>query len=396
VHILFLCHFLPYSLARDSGRLDTFHYISSLSKQHAVSVIAFVSPEDENCLPEMQQICEEVVVLPYQENALIPRLVRAWWRLLLPKVYGRNHSRAYRQALQSLLERRHFDVVIVHGMMAEYGRYLKNTPKILDEVDLFFMVAHQMFRKTGALLPRFWAGFDWLRTLVWETHYLTVYDGVFVRSAKDESIVRDLVPQQKLAVLPPWFEGLAELQQIPIERPPHNNLLFVGAMNIPSNVEAVTFFVQQVLPRIRAHVPDVQFYIVGSNPSPSVQRLGQEQGVIVTGEVPSLAPYYAAASVVVVPLFVGGGIIVKTLNGLASGRPVVTTAVGNSGTGAQQGRDLCLVSPDPQEMAITICDLLSNPNRWEQFANSGREFIRTHYDWKETVSGLTYFLRGIS
>lgn len=392
MRILFVCRFLPHSQARDSGRLDTYYYIKSLSEQHAVSVVAFCPPEDESGVAELQELCELVVTIPYDHSGFVARVPRVFWRILLPKVYGRNQSQAFRRALQNYVTTQGCDVAIVHGMMAEYRRYLVNTPVILDEVDLFFMVAHQQFRNTSTLFTRLWMGFDWLRTVAWEASHLARYDGVFVRSAKDEAIVRDLVPEQNLAVLAPWFEGLEELMAVPAKRPLNNNLLFVGAMDIPPNIEAVTFFTHHVFPHIRDLVPDVHFYIVGANPAPSVKKLAEEPGVIVTGEVPSLFPFYADCAVVVTPLFVGGGIIVKTLNGLASARPVVTTHAGNSGTGAVNGRDLLIVPPNPSIMAETISELLTNHQQWQQFAENGRHFIQAHYNWSEIVSKMIGFL----
>ncbi len=392
MRILFVCRFLPHSRVRDSGRLDTYHYIASLAQSHQVSLIAFVPARDAIGLEEMQDLCAEVVVVPYADHVWA-RLVRAWWRFVKPKVYGRNFSWRYVYALRRLLQRQVFDVAVVDGMMAEYGRYIQPVPTVLDEVDLFFVVAHQYFRDEKRPLSRLWAGFDWLRTTWRETSHLQNYDGVFVRSQKDAQLVQEFAPQQRVAILPPWFEGLEQLTDIPIERhmqPPV--LLFVGAMYIPANVTAVTYFAKQVFPLLQARIPDIQFMIVGSQPTPTVQALASNPGITVTGEVPDLKPYYAQATICVVPLFTGGGIIVKTLNGLASGRPVVATTIGNSGTGAQNGRDLYIVPPDPQVMAEAVLRLLEDESEWKRLAQNGRKFIEIHHDWKQTVTHLEQFL----
>lgn len=392
MHILFVCRFLPHSQARDSGRLDTFHYIASLSQQHTVSVISFVPIEDESGIAELQSLCEHVIRVPFAHTSLLSRLKRAWWRLLLPKVYGRNHSSAYRHALRTLLKKNKFDIAVVDGMMAEYGRFLDPIPHILDEVDLFFMVAHHLYQNETNPLQRPWLWFDWLRTMAWEAHYITSYQGIFVRSIKDKTIVSELAPQQQINLLPPWFEGLDELQTIPIQRPSTNNLLFVGAMNIPANIEAITFFAKQVLPLVHNDIPDVHLYVVGSNPTPAIWELSNHPGITVTGMVPSLAPYYANATLIIVPLFTGGGIIVKTLNGLASGRPTITTFLGNSGTGAEHKRDLWIVPPDPQAMSIAIRQLLTDTEQWYNLAQNGRTFIQENYAWEQTIQKMTGFL----
>jgi len=397
MRILFACRMLPHAKSRDSGRLDTYHYIAALSKKHTISLIAFVPPEDELGVAGMEKLCQEVVAVPYRRHNLGARLYRAWKRLVQPKVYGRNHSRHYVRSLKQLLSRCAFDVVVVDGMMAEYGRFLSPIPTVLDEVDLFFVVAHQLFRAECRFLPRLRDGFDWLRTTLRETTHLQEYAGVFVRSEKDAQLVRAFTPQQCVAVLSPWFEGLTQLMSIPIERrTPPPTLLFVGAMRIPANVTAVTYFAHRVFPLIQAQMPTARFVIVGSQPAPAVQALAANLNIIVTGDVPDLTPYYAEAAVIVTPLFTGGGIIVKTLNGLASGRPVVSTAIGNSGTGAENGRHLRIVSTNPQEMAAAILDLLTNKTEWQRLAQNGRQFIQTHYNWSQTIANMTQFLQTVS
>jgi hypothetical protein len=164
-------------------------------------------------------------------------------------------------------------------------------------------------------------------------------------------------------------------------------LLFVGAMNLPANVEAVHFFVVEILPLIRQEISDVSLYIVGSDPTPAVQRLGAEKGVIVTGEVEDLTPYYKRSAVNVVPLLRGGGIIVKTLNGMAAGRPTVTTLVGNAGTGAKPGREL-LIADSPKDFAHSVIRLLSEPSVWHAISESGREYVRSRYAWADAVEAL--------
>jgi len=192
----------------------------------------------------------------------------------------------------------------------------------------------------------------------------------------------------KIAVIPPWFEGLDTLIQIPLTRPPENNILFMGAMQNPKNIEAIHFFATQVLPIIQHILPDAALYIVGGNPTPQVQGLASLPGVIVTGEVSDLTPYYLLCAVNVVPLLTGGGIIVKTLNGLASGRPTVSTPLGNSGITAIPEEHLLIVPPEPQAFADAVITLLSDHHLWHILAYNGRQFIEENYQWSQGIDQL--------
>ena len=67
-------------------------------------------------------------------------------------------------------------------------------------------------------------------------------------------------------------------------------MAFTGKMDFRPNIDGVTWFVHEVLPAIRARVPDARFYIVGQKPHPRVSALGEEPGVIVTGYVDDVVP----------------------------------------------------------------------------------------------------------
>lgn len=389
--ILFVSRFLPHPGAQDSGGQDVYHYIDSLSERHSTSLIAFVSPGQEDAVAAMQEICRDVVAVPYRET-LPARLWRAGWRILLPRVYGRVISPRYWRRLRDLLSRRAFDLVIVEGMMAPYGRLVRSAKRVLDEIDVYFLVAYQMASNEERFLPRLWNTWDWLRLQAAELSYIRRYDGVLVRSEKDREILKGFLPRESVEVLYPWFEGLDTLQEIPPRRPPGNRILYVGAMSHPPNVEAACTFAQQVFPLIRKQIPDARFDIVGGNPASKVEELSRQEGITVTGGVPDLTPYYARSAVNVVPLRTGGGIIVKTLNGLAAARPTVATSTGCSGIDAQDRRDLIVADDDPVAFAGAVIEVLRDSDLWARLAISGRRYVIDRFRWSAIVQDLETFL----
>jgi polysaccharide biosynthesis protein PslH len=50
------------------------------------------------------------------------------------------------------------------------------------------------------------------------------------------------------------------------------------------------YFYRKILPLIRQTIPTVKLYIVGKDPSPTVQKIATED-TIVTGKVPDLYTY---------------------------------------------------------------------------------------------------------
>src|SRR4029079_2738845 len=84
-------------------------------------------------------------------------------------------------------------------------------------------------------------------------------------------------------------------------------LVFTGSMDWQPNEDAVTYFADAILPRIRQELPTVSFAIVGRRPSARVQAVAERAGILVTGTVDDVRPYIAQAAVYVVPLRAGGG-----------------------------------------------------------------------------------------
>jgi glycosyltransferase involved in cell wall biosynthesis len=199
-----------------------------------------------------------------------------------------------------------------------------------------------------------------------------------------------------ITILPPWFEGLDELARISPSRPEGNIILFVGAMDILANQEAAIYFAREILPQVRDRLTDAEFYVVGNKPGPQVERLAIIDGVIVTGEVEALRPYYEKAAVNVVPLMTGGGIIVKTLNGMASGRPTIVSEAGNSGTEALNDEHLLVVTDGAEAFSDAVVKVLIDDKLWTRLAISGQSFIQNRYDWNTIIKDLEILIQKIA
>lgn len=158
-------------------------------------------------------------------------------------------------------------------------------------------------------------------------------------------------------------------------------LVFTGTMSHPPNAEGVLWFHREIWPHVVAEYPDVRLVVVGRNPPRSIQALTADFRVEVTGAVADVAPYFARATAVVVPLLSGGGTRLKILEALASGRAVVSTSTGAEGLELEPGRDL-LVEDEPETFGREVLRLLDNSALRQKLAASGRKAVEDRYDWR--------------
>lgn len=158
-------------------------------------------------------------------------------------------------------------------------------------------------------------------------------------------------------------------------------LLFTGQMDYPPNVDAARWFAHEVLP----HVPG-RFVIAGRSPTAQVQALAGPR-VHVTGAVPDMRAWLAAADIVVAPLRIARGIQNKVLEAMAMARPVVASPEAFEGIEAQPGRDL-IVANGAEAMASAINDLLAIPETAAKLGASARKLVETSYSWNSRLAPL--------
>ena len=167
------------------------------------------------------------------------------------------------------------------------------------------------------------------------------------------------------------------------------DVLFMGRMDYHANVDAALFFVDKVWPLIQTRRPELRLVIVGAQPAKPILAL-REQGIVVTGTVDDVRPYYHSALTSVVPLRVGGGTRLKVLEAMAAGTPVISTTLGAEGLAVSPGKDI-LIADAPEAMADAVVSLRAGTPQWHEIAASGRRLVRAKYDWS-VVGGVLWRL----
>jgi len=222
-----------------------------------------------------------------------------------------------------------------------------------------------------------------------ERSYCRRYDLVVTVSEADAAWVRERYSPRRVLVLTlpldaEYFAAAAPSAEAP------GRIVFTGLMNHPPNADAAVFFARDVLPRVRAEVPEATFVVVGRRPTPEVQALAQLSGVSVTGEVPDVRPFVAAASVVVAPLRFGSGARQKILESWAMERAVVATTVGAEGLDGRDGEHV-LIADGAERLAEIVVRVLRDRGLRDRLRGPGRRLVIERHDPARV--GCTYHRR---
>jgi polysaccharide biosynthesis protein PslH len=141
--------------------------------------------------------------------------------------------------------------------------------------------------------------------------------------------------------------------------------------------------------------PAATLSIVGRAPTPAVQKLAAEHGVLVTGPVHDVRPFMRDAAVYVVPLRIGGGTRLKIFEAMAMGRAVVSTAIGAEGLPVTSGQHV-LLAEGPQAFAEAVVRLLRDVDRRRALEAAARALVVERYDWSAVAGELDEALMQIA
>ena len=147
-------------------------------------------------------------------------------------------------------------------------------------------------------------------------------DKVFCLNKRDERLLEELYGRKSDFLLPMTFEDKYNSNFIihnEVMKSSKNKLLFIGSLFGP-NYKGLEWFLKNVFPNLT----NVELYLVGKNLEKKKNELEQEC-VHVIGSTANLEPYYYEADAMVMPIFYGGGIKVKTAEAMMYGKTIFAT-----------------------------------------------------------------------
>lgn len=401
--LLFLAHRIPYP-PNKGDKIRSFHLLRHLAGHFRIHLGAFVDdPHDWRYRDEVAAYCASLCLLPLQPARARVRSLRGLLSgqpLTLPYYRDRRMRAWVRKATRAGPLR----TLVFSSAMAQYlptqpAAHAATLPQVVDFVDVDSDKWRQYAQRRR--FPMSWVYRRESRTLLQFERAVAAQASASVLVSQQEADLfcqltqtpREQVHAIDNGVDTTYFSPEADL---PNPYPADTRaLVFTGAMDYWANVDAVVFFAEQVFPRIRAVMPEAEFYIVGARPLPEVCALGEQPGITVTGAVADIRPYLAHAMGAVAPLRIARGVQNKVLEALAMGCPVVATPQALDGLRADSGSDW-LVAEATDELAGLSLGLLQGAEMRATRGAQGRDYVLRHYSWSEHLDQLLPLLRAAS
>lgn len=380
--ILWICPFFLHPTDR-GAQIRTLGTLRELHKRHEIHFAA-LNARDNLVGPGLsseystRHICVEHFAPGRKSLGIVPQLIASLFNAS-PMAVFRYSSKKFRKKIDALIAVEQYDSIVCD--------FLFSVPNLSD---LSQCVLFQHNVETTIWQRHVDQCHSLLKRLFFriQARKMEAYERKMCRSAKHVIAVSDVDAERMKRM----FE-IESVTSVPTgvdveyfapsgDAPLVSDIVFCGSMDWLPNVDAVEFFLSEVLPLIRNQLPQTTFTIAGRSPDARVLKAAQGiAGVSITGKVEDMRPYLWGAKISVVPIRIGGGTRLKIYECMAAGLPVVSTTIGAEGLSCRDGVDIVLAD-DPASLAAACVRLLSDDAARRTIARNALLRAQSDFSWK--------------
>ncbi len=289
-------------------------------------------------------------------------------------------------SITALLERTaaQYDVIVLSRatVAVKYVDLVKRVaPRaklVFDTVDLHFLRQQRLAELNPE--PSLIAAAEAMK--VQELDIMSKSDITLVVSPVEQALLDTLAPQVRVHIV----ATIHDTTPGPKSFSERSGILFIGGFRHPPNLDAVTWYCENVLPIIRQKAPGLVTTLIGSNAPPSLQKFAAPDFVI-AGFVSDVAPYYQSARLSISPLRYGAGVKGKINISMQYGVPVVATTVSVEGMFLRDGIE-ALVADTPEAFADAVIRGHSDEALWNALSKASLVNIDTYFSSRRAREAL--------
>jgi glycosyltransferase involved in cell wall biosynthesis len=253
-----------------------------------------------------------------------------------------------------------------------------------------YLIWDTIAKQTNQALKKYYLNIQSRRLQKEEMQMIALCDAVIAITEKDHQFFSLHFPKKKILTFP----FTVDLRQYPVNDDYRTQaLFFIGAMDWHPNLEAVQWFLEKVWPAVTKKYGDVKFYIAGKAMPLSLKK-DVHQHVINMGEVDDAGKFIFGFPMMVAPLFSGGGLKIKMIEAMASGKVVICTSKAAEGIKAIDGTHL-LIAETAEAFVQKIDDCLNGKINLKGIGENARKLIDSHFGIASKAITIQTFLQSV-
>lgn len=380
------------------GKIRTYNMLKALRRDHHITYLALDDgTADQQERERAEEYCHELVCVPHRVRQKFSPAFYADLLLNLasplPYFMSKYRSAQMRRKITEYVEGSRFDVLVCDFLMPSINvPHQIPCPTVLFQHNVEAMIWERHYKVQTNPLKRAYLYNQWLRTRAFESATCRRFDCVVAVSREDSVTMQNQYNVSSVWDVPTGVD-VEYFRPLNTNHKEAHNLVFTGSMDWLPNEDAIQYFTEQILPRIKKMVPDVRLTVVGRNPSASLCELSKrDSSIVVTGRVEDVRPFIDRAAAYVVPLRIGGGTRLKIYEAMAMEKPIISTSVGAEGLPVQDGVEL-LIADDPELFADRVVRVITDETLAHQLGAKAATTVRERFGWSvaaERFSEICY------
>jgi sugar transferase (PEP-CTERM/EpsH1 system associated) len=386
MHILWLKTELLHPIDK-GGKIRTYNMLKELKREHQITYLTLDDGQsDVNARASASEYCDELVSVPHRlrEKFTPGFYAELLCNLISPLPYAikKYDSPAMRAEISRRVGAGAVDLIVCDFLApaSNVPSDLHGVPAVLFQHNVEAMIWKRHYEVQSNPLKRSYLFAQWLKMRAFERRMCRRFDAVVAVSSEDREQMKSEYGVASVFDVPTgvdteFFRPRGGEQKLA------HNLVFTGSMDWLPNEDAITYFTERIMPRVRKSIPDVTLTVVGRNPYPSLLELSQrDPSVVVTGRVDDVRPYMERAAAYVVPLRIGGGTRLKIYEAMAMEQAIVSTTIGAEGLPVTDGKEL-LLADNEDSFADAVIRVLSEPRLASELGKGAAAKVREEFGW---------------
>lgn len=351
--------------------------LNEMSSRHDVTLLSFAEPGEarDDTLAALRQLCADVVVVPGNPHKAGPRLPVTGLLSHMPRSYAMTWSSEMASRLAAA--RQVHDVVL--GLQIGTALYLATSagwPRVFEEAEVGQIIDAPASR--GSAWQRLRHRLTCRKYTAFTRHLVERCSHTTVVSARERRRLGEAgCDVSRVSVVPNGIDAACLTMRRPTVA---DRLVYSGALTFDANMDAVRFFLADILPLMERDRPGVTLHVTGSHAGAPIDGLPRRDALVLTGYLDDVRAFVAESHVCVVPLRRGGGTRLKIIEAMALGTPVVSTSKGVEGLDVEDGVHV-LVADDAAGFARAVASVLDSPALAARLAENARALVAARYTW---------------
>jgi len=376
----------PFPLEK-GDKLRIYHQIKHLSTEHEIHLISLNTEGKiaQKNINQLNQYCAKIHIINLTATTRMFNLIKSFL-IHEPLQVGYFYSKKAHNKIKLIIKKT--EPEWCYAQLIRTAKYVQDEKhNVIDYMDAFSKGIERRIKKFPLLMQPFIKR-EYEITRKYEKAIFNHFTHHTIITKNDRNYINH-VNMNKIHIIPNGVDT-NYFKPDQIKKSKKFDIIFVGNMNYPPNIEAAIYLCKKILPIIRKKYSECNVLIGGASPHRRIKKL-KNKNISISGWVDDIREVYSSGKIFVAPMFMGTGLQNKLLEAMAMGVPCITTKLANEALLANSSQ--IIIAKNEWEFAEACVKILTNHKLANNLKNEGLKFVKEKYEWRSINNKLNLLFK---